>query len=275
MTLGTREGIGDDRHGDHLRELMGWCFDDRALPVVAADLVQAAARGERRNVFFVNAHCANVAYRDAAYDALLRAEPVLFADGVGMRIASRIAQRPLTHNVNGTDLFDELCLAAAEAGVSIALLGAEPGTTARCVEVLAERYPTLQVAWHAHGYLDPAAERDALEALNRSGAGLLFVAKGVPLQEHWIAAQGSALAPPVVLGVGALLDFVAGNVSRAPALVRRLSLEWIWRLAQEPRRLFERYVLGNPLFLLRVLRARLRGTLTGPDWRPRGPGSDS
>lgn len=250
-----------------VKELMGWQFDDRSRPAVAADLVADASCGRRRRVFFVNAHCANVAYRDDGYDALLRAEPAVYADGIGMRIASRIAGLPLDHNVNGTDLFDELCLAASAAGISIALLGAKPGTTDRCVAVLAERYPDLKVAWHAHGYLTEEQEADALESLNASGAGLLFVAKGVPMQEHWINEHDGQLVTPVVLGVGALLDFVAGNVSRAPEAVRALSLEWAWRLAQEPKRMFERYVMGNPLFLLRVLRARLRGQLQTSAWR--------
>lgn len=248
-------------------ELMGWRFDDRSRAAVAGDLVQDASSGRRRRVFFVNAHCANVAYRDDSYDALLRAEPSVYADGIGMRIASRIAGQPLVHNVNGTDLFDELCAAASAAGVSIALLGAAPGTTERCVANLAERYPDLKVAWHAHGYLTPEQEAEAFTQLNGSGAGLLFVAKGVPLQEHWINQHDGRLVTPVILGVGALLDFVAGNVRRAPEPIRALSLEWAWRLVQEPKRMFDRYVLGNPLFLLRVLRARLRGQLQTSAWR--------
>lgn len=253
--------------GPRLKTLMGWRFDDRPRSAVAQTLVTSAARGAPQQVCFVNAHCANVAYADADYNALLQKQPTLYADGIGMRIASRLAGCALDHNVNGTDLFDELCSAAQAADVGIALLGAKPGTTDRCVVELAQRYPGLRVVWHRHGYLTAEQEREALAELNTSGAGLLFVAKGVPLQERWIAQHAETLNVPVVLGVGALLDFVAGNVQRAPELVRRLSLEWLYRFLQEPRRLFQRYLLGNPLFLLRVVRAWRRGDLLTAEWR--------
>src|SRR5690606_35527300 len=142
------------------------------------------------------------------------------------------------YNVNGTDLFPHLCAEAAAAGVPIALLGAAPGVVDGCVRALAERYPALRVAWAHHGFVVPADTGRIVEEINASGARVLLVAMGVPRQELWIADHAAALQVPVVLGVGGLFDFVSGRVPRAPLALRRLRLEWLFRLAVEPRRLF-------------------------------------
>jgi exopolysaccharide biosynthesis WecB/TagA/CpsF family protein len=194
-----------------------------------------------------------VAARHAGYARVLTSAPLVFADGAGMAIAARLAGRRLVHNVNGTDLFPEICAAAAAESVPIALLGAAPGVAQKCAAAMQRRFPGLAVVWVQHGYLHEQDERAELESLNASGAKLLFVAKGVPAQELWLAQNAGRLAAPVLLGVGALFDFYSGTIRRAPPLVRTLRLEWLYRLALEPRRMFARYVLGNPAFIARAL----------------------
>jgi N-acetylglucosaminyldiphosphoundecaprenol N-acetyl-beta-D-mannosaminyltransferase len=239
---------------------MGFRVWDVALPRAAGLIVDCAVRGEALDVFFVNAHCVNVAARSPSYAALLKRAPFVFADGAGMALAARLFGERLEHNVNGTDLFPEICAAAAAARVPIAFLGARPGIAQACKQQVERRWPGLEVAWVEHGFLPAEREAMRLAALNASGARILFVAKGVPGQELWIAAHRSQLRVPVVLGVGALLDFYSGAVRRAPALVRRLRGEWVWRLMREPRRMAGRYLLGNPQFVARalVLRSRSR-----------------
>jgi len=243
--------------GAGLREVMGLRFWDTPLPAAAHFLVQAAVTGQRLQVYFVNAHCVNVAARDSRYAQLLQSAPFLFADGAGMALAARLAGAALHNNVNGTDLFPRICAAAAAASVPLAFLGSRPGVARQCATVMERDYPGLRVVWVADGYLSAAAEAQKLAELNTSGARLLFVAKGVPTQEHWIAEHATRIAVPVILGVGALFDFYSGAVPRAPPMLRRLRMEWAYRLAQEPRRLFRRYVLGNPEFVARALLWRL------------------
>jgi exopolysaccharide biosynthesis WecB/TagA/CpsF family protein len=243
--------------GAELREIMGLRYWDVDLARAARFLVGKAQAGERLQVFFVNAHCINVAARDSAYAQLLGNSPFLFADGAGMALAARLSGMSLTHNVNGTDLFPRLCAAAAAASVPVAFLGARRGVAVACATQMEREHPGLKVVWVADGYLGEVEEARRLEELQSSGAKMLFVAKGVPAQEHWIAAQAGQLAPPVVLGVGALFDFYSGAISRAPHFMRVLRLEWLYRLLREPRRLFRRYVLGNPEFVARALLWRL------------------
>ena len=219
--------------------------------------MRKASAGERLQVYFVNAHCVNVAARDPAYSTLLAEAPFLFADGAGMALAARIAGIRLANNVNGTDLFPEICKAAAAVSMPIALLGARSGVARACGERMERMIPGLRVAWSEHGYLSSADEQAQLDELNASGAKILFVGKGVPLQEQWIAKKSARLAPVIVLGVGALFDFCSGEVRRAPRFVRKMRMEWVYRLLREPRRLSGRYLLGNPAFIARALAWRM------------------
>jgi exopolysaccharide biosynthesis WecB/TagA/CpsF family protein len=239
--------------GGAFREFIGLRFWDVSLSTAARFVVERAIQGTRTRVFFVNAHCINEAARHPGYASVLADTPFVFADGVGMAIAARFSGTRLAHNVNGTDLFPLVCAAAAAASVPIALLGARPGVARACADRMQRAHPGLQVVWTDHGYLDPEQEQARLADLNASGARILFVAKGVPAQECWIAEHADHLVPPVVLGVGALFDFYSGNVKRAPRLVRDLRSEWLYRLLLEPRRLSKRYLLGNPTFIARTL----------------------
>jgi N-acetylglucosaminyldiphosphoundecaprenol N-acetyl-beta-D-mannosaminyltransferase len=112
----------------------------------------------------------------------------------------------------------------------------------------------VTIAGTHHGYFNHATESEGIvDLVNRSSADILLVAFGVPLQEKWIAANHSRLQTSVCMGVGGLFDFYSGNTRRAPRWLRELGLEWVYRILQEPGRMWQRYVVGNPLFLYRVL----------------------
>lgn len=238
--------------------VLGFDFLDISLEHAAKLLVNAAKNGVRRKVYFINAHCINVSKRNKAYSNIVDNASVLFADGIGMRIAAKIENQRLNNNVNGTDLFDHLCLEACHNKMPIALYGAAPGRAAALAERLQASYPGINVVWADHGYHSHHEGDRIIQEINDSGAKILLVAKGVPLQEIWIHNHFPDLATPVVMGVGALFDYDSGGVPRAPKFMRAIHMEWLFRLMMEPRRLFSRYVVGNPLFLSRVLLHRVR-----------------
>ncbi len=235
------------------KTVFGLRFHDAPLAVAARQLVDHAARGDRLKVMFVNANSINQCVRNEQLkSALFRADRV-YADGVGMALAARTQRCRLEHNVNGTDLFPHLCRLAAKRGMPIGMFGAAPGIVDRCVERLRRQYPDLKIVWHYHGYPSRQAMPSIIEEINASGAGMLFVAQGTPRQEMWIHENRAALTVPVVFGVGGLFDFVSGRIPRAPRTLRRLRLEWVFRLAKEPRRMFGRYVIGVPVFISRTI----------------------
>lgn len=200
-------------------------------------------------VYFVNAHCVNVAQDDREYFKILQSGAHVFADGVGMRIAARLAGRPLVDNVNGTDLFPRLCGDLEGTGTRVYLLGARPGVACRLKELVRQQYPGLVVCGVHDGYFGETDEAALLDDIRRCKTDLLLVAMGVPRQEKWIAQNLAAVGARVAIGVGALFDFYSGRLQRSPVWMRRLGLEWLGRLIQEPRRLWKRYLLGNFRFL--------------------------
>lgn len=208
-------------------------------------------------VAFVNPDCLNIAYRHAEYHKILTNAARVLPDGIGVKLGCRILGVELRENVNGTDMFPRLCERAAREGLSLFLLGAQPGVAEAAADEMRRRSPGLRIAGVRDGYFAPEELPAVLDQINQSGAGILLVAFGAPRQELWLAEQADRLAPPVRLGVGGLFDFYSGRIPRAPQWMREIGMEWLFRLMQEPGRLWRRYVIGNPLFLYRVWRQRM------------------
>ena len=216
-------------------------------------LVDRLDAGERTRVGFVNAHCVNVMAGNAAYRQALAGCDALLPDGSGIALAARLHRTRLAANLNGTDLVPALCARLAGTEHSVFLLGGVPGVADEASQALQAQCPGLAIAGTHHGYFGATEEADIIRRINASGATMLIVAMGVPKQDLWLARVAPQLRPTLSLGVGALLDFLANRVSRAPLLLRRNGLEWTWRLAQEPKRMWQRYILGNPLFVARAV----------------------
>lgn len=217
----------------------------------------------RRRVCFVNAHCVNIARRDAHYNTAVVSADYRLPDGIGIDLAAKMDGEVLKENLNGTDFIPALLAGAALLGKSVFLLGAKPGTADAAAASLIHDIPGLRIAGTANGF-DDMRDQDALIAqINDSGADILLVALGVPQQDIWLSRNARRLAPSLTMGVGAFFDFRAGNVTRAPKAVRAARMEWVWRLAMEPRRMAKRYLLGNFTFLSGSLkRSKLMPTKT-------------
>lgn len=226
------------------------------FPIMDATMGDALNRllesDEHQTAAFLNAHCINIAARDVAYARVLDATDFLLPDGSGMQIAAKMTGRQYKENLNGSDLFPPLCRAAAARSMSVFLLGSQQGVAEAAAQAAVEIAPDLQIAGTRHGYFSKEDEAAVIEEINASGADILLVAMGVPMQELWIEKNKARLKPRLIMGVGAQFDFWSGRIRRAPIALRRMGFEWTWRLAAEPVRMFSRYVVGNPLFLLRA-----------------------
>ncbi len=220
-------------------------------------ILDAAKAGKPLMIAFCNAHTANIASKSEAMRHALGRATVL-NDGLGIDLASRaIYGSPFPENLNGTD-FVPLLMASATAPLRVFLLGAEMGVAEAAAANIAQRWPDIAIAGTMHGFVRHDQSEEVLRKIEMSGANVVLVALGQPRQEIWAAEYFSRIAGPVVC-VGALLDFLAGRVPRAPALIRRLRMEWAFRLLVEPKRLWRRYLLGNIAFLGRVFGQRLSG----------------
>lgn len=221
----------------------------------AIDLIVECCRGSSQcRAAFVNPDCLNIAHGHAEYRQALTSASQVWPDGIGIKIGCRILGIALRENVNGTDLFPRLCERAAQEQLPLYLLGARPGVARRAADNMLARVPKLRIAGTRDGYFTREEEPRVIADINQSDAAILLVAFGAPRQELWLARHQDELRPRVLMGVGGLFDFYSGQMPRAPIWVREIGLEWSWRLLQEPRRMWRRYLIGNPLFIYRVFR---------------------
>ena len=203
----------------------------------------------QRHAFFMNAHCCNIRRQDAEYARAVAAADMLLPDGIGVELAARMTGVQLTENLNGTDFVPELLKEAARRGKSVYLFGGKPGAADAAANTLIHRTPNLRIAGTRDGFAGATDTNAVIAEINDSGADIVLVALGVPMQELWIHKNAHLLNANLTLGVGALFDFLAGIVVRAPEMVRKVKMEWAWRLAQEPRRMAKRYLAGNFTFM--------------------------
>ncbi len=219
---------------------------------IVEELDRRVEENNNTMVAFANAHCLNMAHRDPSLRAAL-GDAVVLNDGLGVDIASRLlfgVQFP--DNLNGTD-FTPYYLQQTRHCLRIFLLGSKSGVVSQVARLLGDKYPKHVIVGRHDGYFPRSADGLIAQNVKASGADLVLVAMGNPDQELWLRTNFAATGCRLGFAVGALFDFMAGEVPRAPVWVRSIRSEWIYRLAQEPGRLWRRYVLGNPIFVLRIL----------------------
>lgn len=234
-------------------ELFGVAIDNLTMEEAVREVVLGAMGSERRRYAFVNADCLNHASRNMAYARVLSRQNRVFADGSGVALAARLNGVRVRGNVNGTDMFPLLCAEAANLGLRIFLLGGADGVAQQAADNMVKACPGLNICGVRHGYFDAADTDEVISTINAQNPDIVLVGLGAPRQEMWIETFGGRLNANVLIGVGGLYDYYSGRIPRAPVWIRKAGCEWIWRLAQEPRRLFGRYVIGNPLFVCRSL----------------------
>lgn len=241
-------------------------------PVRRAELIDLlsswaarAASSRPRRMYYTNAHVFNLAQDDARFRQSLNNADLLICEGWGGRIGGWIAGAPLPEQLATMDWMDDFLPRLAADGRSLFLLGDEPGVADACALQMVRRHPGLEIAGTHHGFFDkgPDGSRAVIERVHASGADVLFVGLGNPLQEFWIDDHLETLDVPLVLALGAMFRWYSGVERRAPSWMRRLHLEWLHRLARHPIRHFRRYVIGNPLFLLRCLGQRMERGRSG------------
>jgi len=218
----------------------------------ALSLVTAAVATKRSYmIFFANAHTVNTARQiDGFSRALQRA--IVLNDGIGVDLASRwLYGRRFPANLNGTDFTPEL-LDRLPSGTRLFLLGGSPGVAERAERAITGKHSHIEVVGTQHGFFAEKDEAGLLSRIAASGADLVLVAMGHPRQEMWVY-QNIGRLQATVMCVGALVDFYAGTARRAPLWLRKLRMEWIFRLLREPRRLAGRYLIGNATFLGNIL----------------------
>lgn len=236
-------------------EILGVRVDTLTYDSLLAQVAAFIAEGTPHQICTANPEFVMEAQRNPAFRQVLAAADLVMADGVGLLWAARLLGRPLPERVTGSDGVPLMAQRAAREGWRIFLLGAAPGVAERAGEILAQRYPGLQIVGTHAGSPADAEAPEIIARIRAAQPHILFVAYGAPRQDLWIARHREALGVPVMMGVGGTLDFIAGVQKRAPAWLQRLNLEWFYRLITQPWRW--RRQLDLPRFAWAVFRTRI------------------
>jgi N-acetylglucosaminyldiphosphoundecaprenol N-acetyl-beta-D-mannosaminyltransferase len=219
--------------------------------------IQLSIREHRKIVIAnVNVHALNLACELAWFRNFQNKCDVVFCDGYGVLFAARLRGMKLKERFTYADILWPLAEFSENNQLTLYILGAKPGVAEKAKARLTEKYPRLQIVGLHHGYFNKshnsAENRYVISDINTQKPDILIVGFGMPMQEQWLADNWNDINASVALTGGAVFDYISGEVPRAPRWMTDHGLEWLGRLIIEPRRLWKRYVIGNPLFLWRV-----------------------
>ena len=198
----------------------------------------------------INALKVNLMNEDPDLQKIVNSCPLINADGASIVWAAKKLGVPLNERVAGIDLFENLIKVASEKGYKIYLFGAKEEVVAKVKSIFEEKYPDIQIVGYRNGYFTEADEPAMVRNMAESGADMMFVAFSSPKKEYWVNKYLNQLGIPFVMGVGGSFDVVAGVTDRAPKWMQEHGLEWFYRFIQEPRRLWNRYMVGNTKFVV-------------------------
>jgi len=239
------------------------CLSRRGLRLsMVAECLAARTmtRPSPKLVFAANGHVISLAAADAEFRRLHDAADLIHADGQPVVVASRLITRtPIPERSATTDLFHDAAEAAVKYGLRFFLFGATEEVNARCAEIMRTRYPGLVIAGRRHGYFKPEEEADICAQINASGADVVWIGLGVPLEQAFCIRNKHRLHAGWLISAGGCFNYVTGHYRRAPDWMQHIGLEWLHRLWREPKRLFWRYAVTNPhaAFLLLTRTATL------------------
>ena len=214
-----------------------------------AEVERIIKAGKPTQHVVINALKVNLMNEDPELQKIVNACPLINADGASIVWAAKKLGVPLTERVAGIDLFENLVKLAAEKGYKIYLFGAKEEVVTKVKDIFEKKYPTLQIVGYRNGYFTESNEPEMVKNMAESGADMMFVAFSSPKKEFWVNKYLNDLNIPFVMGVGGSFDVVAGVTGRAPKWMQDHGMEWFYRFIQEPRRLWNRYVVGNWKFV--------------------------
>jgi len=231
---------------------------DRPAPLEVMEFLARSIEARRpRHVVTADASMVVLARRDPALMQIVRRADLVTPDGAGILWAAKLFHTPIPHKISGVDLVADLCLLSAQHGWRVFFLGAAPGVAALAADNLRVRFPQAQIVGARDGYFPPADEPQVLADIQAARPDVLLVAFGIPKQEKWISAHKSVLQVPVSIGIGGSFDVYSGRVKRAPVWMQKASLEWLYRLASNPKKIGK--VMTLPVFAMLALRRRFFG----------------
>lgn len=239
-------------------KILNTYVDNLSMKETVQEVDQYIRENRPLHLMGVNADKINMLNDDERLKKIVNGCGVINADGASVIWAAKRLKKPLKERVAGIDLMQQLLILAEKKGYSIYLLGARQKVTERTTEVIRNRYPEIKIAGFRNGYFSKNDWPIIAQELKDSGAQIIFVGITSPLKEYLVEYLQKEGVEAVLMGVGGSFDVVSGKIPRAPLFMQKAGLEWLFRVFQEPGRLWKRYLIGNTRFIISVYREKYR-----------------
>jgi N-acetylglucosaminyldiphosphoundecaprenol N-acetyl-beta-D-mannosaminyltransferase len=258
-TLFRQRLSGPELHKSKI-DILGVCVSAISQDGLNEAIVESVRCHEKNVIAYVNLNAMDIARGNEQFREFLNCAAIAYCDGEGVRLGARILGKELPPRIVLTYWIWQLCALCEQNGLTVFFLGSSHEAVNRAVRNVQEKFPRLTVAGSYHGYFEKSgAESDiVVEMINEAKPNLLFVGFGMPVQEFWIKENFSRLTTNVILPAGAMIDYVAGLKGIAPKWMANNGMEWLYRLFEEPKRLWKRYLIGNPIFIVTTILQRVR-----------------
>lgn len=230
--------------------------------IALIDLILANTKSKTKTTYYaLNSDCMLHYWKDESYRQIInKHKNTIYVDGMGVIFAQRILRLPIAvERISTTDLFPALMeeINKRPEQIKVFLLGSKGNTAERVLKSFSEKYPHVQFVGCHHGYFEKETEsKRVIEEINQTQADILFVGFGNPSQEKWVDLHEKTMTISTIITCGGLFDYYSNNVKRAPLFMQKTGFEWLYRFAQEPRRLFGRYAIGNFNYAMKIVSLR-------------------
>lgn len=224
------------------------------LKEVSNTVIDLIKREGKKTFFYIDSNCINLANKDLSYKKILQRAIIAYPAGVGVILASKILGQPLKERTSTLDFIEQIFEKAEQRKWSFYFLGGDAKDVQQSVYNLQKKFPKLRIVGYHHGFFTRNSE--IIKKINLLKPDILIVGMGKPRQEEWISENIDKIDARTFWAVGALFDFLSGKRKRAPKWMQRMGIEWVFRLIQEPGRLWRRYLIGNIFFLISVFQQK-------------------
>lgn len=239
-------------------KILNTYIDNLSMKETVAEVDKFIAANKPLHLMGVNADKINTLQDDEQLRDIVNGCDIINADGASVIWASKVLKKPLKERVAGIDLMQELLVHAEKNGYGVYFLGAKENVVKKMVMIFRKRYPKLHISGYRNGYFKKDDWEEIADGIRKSGAQIVFVGITSPLKEYLVEYFQEIGLTSVFMGVGGSFDVLSGNIPRAPKWMQKMGLEWLFRVMQEPGRLWKRYFVGNIRFIVSVYKERLR-----------------
>lgn len=238
-------------------DVLGVSISNLSKEELNSKILKVASQNDKEMFLNVNIHAMNIAYSNSWFKDMLNAAYVNFCDGDGVRLGARIVGSKIKEKITYNRWIWDLASFSEKHSLSWFMLGSKPGVIDKCNSILKEKYPKLNINGYHHGFVkDSHVNEQVVEKIKKNKPNILILGMGMPLQEKWLKENFDNLEFNVALTGGAVFDYISGKAKMTPNIFYQLKMEWFYRFLQEPKRLFNRYFIGNPLFLIRIFKSK-------------------